>query len=346
MSIGIYMIRNLSNNKVYIGQSTDINRRWNDHKMKLKNNIHYNEHLQKSYNKYGEKFFQYSILCETSKENLNELESYYIQKYQSDNSKYGYNQTLGGDCNIIFTKETIKKMRSSHEYEFVQILQYSLDKNLVARFNSLSEASRSINGTPSGVRNCANKFSLNIGKSKTYKGYIWIYEYDKDKLEQIDIDDYLSPQTSFPVNKYEYPSGKFICSYKSVLDAANDNNISIDVISMCVREVQKQSKGFTYRNANKINGKNNLKIIVQKRASKNQIPVVALDINTKQPVLYLKSMCSLKDKGFHSGHISQCCSGKRKTYRGYLWTYADEQFAQYFGEDGIKEVEKKSLSDM
>ena len=57
MSIGIYMIRNLSNNKVYIGQSTNINRRWNDHKMKLKNNIHYNEHLQKSYNKYGEKFF-------------------------------------------------------------------------------------------------------------------------------------------------------------------------------------------------------------------------------------------------------------------------------------------------
>lgn len=86
MSIGIYMIRNLSNNKVYIGQSTDINRRWNNHKMKLKNNIHYNEHLQKSYNKYGEKFFQYSILCETSKENLNELESYYIQKYQSDKS--------------------------------------------------------------------------------------------------------------------------------------------------------------------------------------------------------------------------------------------------------------------
>ena len=39
MSIGIYMIRNLSNNKVYIGQSTNINRRWNDHKMKLKNNI-------------------------------------------------------------------------------------------------------------------------------------------------------------------------------------------------------------------------------------------------------------------------------------------------------------------
>ena len=25
---------------------------------------------------------------------------------------------------------------------------------------------------------------------------------------------------------------------------------------------------------------------------------------------------------------------------------ADEQFAQYFGEDGIKDIEKKSLSDM
>jgi predicted GIY-YIG superfamily endonuclease len=33
MSIGIYMIKNLSNNKVYIGQSIDIKRRWN--KIKL-----------------------------------------------------------------------------------------------------------------------------------------------------------------------------------------------------------------------------------------------------------------------------------------------------------------------
>lgn len=346
MSIGIYMIKNLSNNKVYIGQSTDINRRWKDHKIKLKNNIHYNEHLQKSYNRYGENSFRYLILCETSKEKLNELESYYIQKYQSYNSKYGYNQTLGGDSNIIFNDRTIKKMRSSHEYEFVPILQYSLNKKLLAKFNSLSEAGRSVNGTPSGVRNCANKFSLNIGRSKTYKGYIWIYEYDINKFEQTDIDTYLSTETSFPVNKYDYPSGKFICSYNSVLDAANNNNVSVDVISMCVREVQKQSNGFTYRNANKTNGYSNLKIVVHKRTSKNKKPVVALDINTKQPILYLESMCSLKDKGFHSGHISQCCNGKRKTYKGYLWKYADEQFEKYFGEDGIKSVEQKSLSDM
>ncbi len=125
------------------------------------------------------------------------------------------------------------------------------------------------------------------------------------------------------------------------MDAANSNNVSIDVISMCVREVQKQSNGFTYRNANKTNDTNNLEIIVQRRTSKNQKPVIALDVNTKKPVLYLSSMCSLKDKGFHSGHISQCCSGKRKTYKGYLWKYADN-----FGENGIKSVEKKSLSDM
>ena len=345
MSIGIYMIRNLSNNKVYIGQSTNINRRWNDHKIKLKNNIHYNEHLQKSYNKYGEKFFQYSILCETSKENLNELESYYIQKYQSDNSKYGYNQTLGGDCNIIFTKETIKKMRSSHEYEFVPILQYSLDKKLVARFNSLSEASRSINGTPSGIRNCANKFSLNTNGSKTYKWYIWIYEHDVPKFEQTDITEYLFKETSFPVNKYEYPSGKFICAYKTVLDAATSNNVSTDVISMCVREVQKQSNGFTYRNANYYNrDKLHIKLKISDR--KKRKPVIAFNVSDNTFAMYLDNMEQLKEHGLHSGHICECCNGKRKSYKGYIWKYADEQFAQYFGEDGIKEVEKKSLSDM
>lgn len=345
MNIGIYMIKNLSNNKVYIGQSSDINRRWKDHKTKLKNNTHCNEHLQKSYNKYGEKSFQYLILCKTSKEKLNDLESYYIQKYQAYNSKYGYNQTLGGDSNFVFTDNIIKKMRSAHEYEFVSILQYSLDKKLIAKFNSLSEASRSINGTPSGIRNCANKFSLNIGKSKTYKGYIWIYEYDTEKFEQTNIDEYLLAETSFPVNKYEYPSGKFICSYKTVLDAATNNNVSIDVISMCVREVQKQSNGFTYRNANYFTP-DKLHIVQKTPNRKKKRPVVAFNASDNTFAMYLDSMEQLKEQGLHSGHICECCNGKRKSYKGYIWKYADEQFAQYFGEDGIKEIEKKSLSDM
>lgn len=41
--IGIYMIRNKTTNKVYIGQSTDISLRWKDHKSLLNKGTHHNE---------------------------------------------------------------------------------------------------------------------------------------------------------------------------------------------------------------------------------------------------------------------------------------------------------------
>ena len=60
--IGIYKISNIINNKVYIGQSIDIQRRFSEHMRELNNNCHYNKHLQASYNKYGREAFSCEIL--------------------------------------------------------------------------------------------------------------------------------------------------------------------------------------------------------------------------------------------------------------------------------------------
>ena len=59
---GIYKIENLVNHNIYIGQSTHIAYRWLWHKDKLRTQKHSNEHLQKSWNKYGENNFEFSIL--------------------------------------------------------------------------------------------------------------------------------------------------------------------------------------------------------------------------------------------------------------------------------------------
>lgn len=113
---GIYSIVNLVNNKMYIGQSIRLTIRWRDHKHELKNKKHYNIHLQRAWNKYGEEKFKFVILEECSKDLLNQRECYWIGYCKSDNLKYGYNIADGGNVPPNHTgkkrrQETIEKLR-------------------------------------------------------------------------------------------------------------------------------------------------------------------------------------------------------------------------------------------
>lgn len=92
---GIYYIKNLVNNKIYIGQANNIYKRWKDHIWKLNNNRHHNKHLQRAWNKCGEKNFKFEIICECNINRLLDLEKYYIEKY--DTFFNGYNLTVGGE---------------------------------------------------------------------------------------------------------------------------------------------------------------------------------------------------------------------------------------------------------
>ena len=93
MRSGIYKIT--INNKCYVGRATDLMSRKRWHRSKLKAGIHYNEYLQRAYNKYGE--FHHEVLEETSYW-LGEKEMMWIERlntYKGD----GYNLTIGGEGN-------------------------------------------------------------------------------------------------------------------------------------------------------------------------------------------------------------------------------------------------------
>ena len=92
MSCGIYKITNLINNKVYIGQSIDIEQRWYNH-------LHRHQRskdlpLYRAFKKYGITNFAFNIIEECNVQNLDEREKYWIQYYDSYNN--GYNMTTGG----------------------------------------------------------------------------------------------------------------------------------------------------------------------------------------------------------------------------------------------------------
>lgn len=113
---GIYKIVNIVNNKLYIGKAFNINNRFRRHIYELNNNKHNNEHLQSVWNKYGEKNFKFEILKECHIDDLNDNEEYFIRYYSSNNRKYGYNKTIGGDGGDTFTnnirKEEIREKQS------------------------------------------------------------------------------------------------------------------------------------------------------------------------------------------------------------------------------------------
>lgn len=110
---GIYKITNLITNKTYIGQSTNIEQRWEEHKF-YSNNEH--TALQAAFKKYGISNFSFEIIEECSKEQLDEREIYWIKFYDSYNN--GYNLTKGGmskiklDYDLIV--ETYQKLGSIH----------------------------------------------------------------------------------------------------------------------------------------------------------------------------------------------------------------------------------------
>lgn len=111
---GIYIIKNKTNNKVYIGQALNIKNRWKKHINILSKNKYIDKkqkptHLQAAWNKDGEENFTFDILEECSKEELDDKEKYWIAYYKSNNRDYGYNKTDGGS-NGMPTEESRIKM--------------------------------------------------------------------------------------------------------------------------------------------------------------------------------------------------------------------------------------------
>ena len=112
----VYQIRNIINNKIYIGSTINLKSRINEHKNDLKKNIHSNQYLQNAWNKYGQQSFVFEILI-IEENDWKGLEQYYIDLLKPDYNiaKNVFASFLGRQ----HTEETKKKIgRKGRKHHF------------------------------------------------------------------------------------------------------------------------------------------------------------------------------------------------------------------------------------
>lgn len=139
--IGIYKIENKINGKVYIGQSKNIEHRWKVHISRFKSKK-YDGKLYRAFRKYGIENFKFEILHECEEKQLDQLEMFYISKYNS--YECGYNSTLGGGGahvrNKVFTKETRAKLR----YKALHMTEEHKKKNSLSKQGGKNPMARKV----------------------------------------------------------------------------------------------------------------------------------------------------------------------------------------------------------
>lgn len=117
----IYQIKNIANNRSYIGLTNNIVRRKVRHFTDLKYNRHDNHFLQKEFNIYGKENFSFSILFEgdVSEKEIGEKEKYYIKEF--DSYKNGYNQNEGGNFG---PSNGGSRLTESDMYNILSVLEF------------------------------------------------------------------------------------------------------------------------------------------------------------------------------------------------------------------------------
>ena len=115
---GIYSIYNKVNGLFYVGAAINFRKRWELHRLELKNNRHHSRHLQNAYNKYGLENFEFKILqIVEDKNRLTEIEQYWLNWTKCYDPKIGYNICKNAESRlgIKSTKEHIEKIVAANK---------------------------------------------------------------------------------------------------------------------------------------------------------------------------------------------------------------------------------------
>ena len=301
--IGIYKIENLVNGKKYIGQSTNITKRWQQHLEVLTQNtetaqLAREKPLYAAFIKYGLENFSFQIIEICNYNILDEREKYWIKYYNSfinaENSQ-GYNLTIGGEGKADIKQEEIQTFSALWEQGYC-----------------LTEISKKCNRSIDFVRR-----GLLLG-CKTYS----LVESEK-RGKECGINKH-----SQIIRYYDF-LGNFIKEYSSIKEAATELKISEDVISYNLKYKTKMChNGYFIRQEE--NQKEALERHMEmKGGAKTPVAQMGLDNNILNYFISASEASRFLNKE-NTGLISACCAGRVKTAYGFKWRFVNKN--DYQGE--------------
>lgn len=311
---GIYVIKNLYDGKRYIGQSVNIGQRKSVHFKYLRENIHQNNHLQSSYNVYGENNFTFETMELCNKELLNEREIYYIELYNTTDKTQGYNKTYGGDSYELSIEAQEQRRDFWNKKTGKPIYQIDFYGNICCEWRSARMASRELNINQSCIHACLSQ------KRKSYKNFLWVYQ---DELSNFELSDHINLYgQKNGVKQLDMVTGNTIREYKSAKEASEENNFDHSSIVKCCNGKYRSHKGYKWQYLSVIN-----KNIVNKNWS---IPkkVVQLDLNGAYIAEFDNSFQASKVLDIGINGIRQCVKGLQVYTKGFKFMFSEDYFKQ------------------
>lgn len=234
----IYGIKNLINEKIYVGKSINVKLRKKAHENSFIRKQAVNIHLQRAVDKYGIENFAFIILEEVTLDNINEKEQYWIKYFKSYDENLGYNKTMGGEGGNLTLETKLKISKTSPNRKI--IYQFSSEGELIKKWNGVRDIERELKFLSSTISKAC---SINTNNNSAY-GFYWSYNESLNNFSGIGQENNKLQIQQLSLN------GELIKIWSSISIAAKETNSSKASIIRCCKNKQKTCNNFIWKYLN------------------------------------------------------------------------------------------------